>query len=191
MWLRQSQKLSLVNFMVLTNVTPMDKLFDLSHNSLLIKIWLDSLKWLHESFMCASMKLLDNIMWEVKSKWKKNTFLIQHKSVHNLLWPNDFTYLNSISSIEEVALGSSLMTSTQWGTRLENAEIDLTTCSASWHFDMASTTILSPPFLYSMLKSNPINLHSQHCWTTMVLFWIHRCFKLWSSVRTTNFLSNR
>ena len=159
-WLLQSRRLSLVSFMVLTtNITP-NKLFDLSPHSLPIKICLDSLKCLHLPFMCASMKLLDNIMWEVKSKWKKNTFLIQDKSVHNLLWPNDFTYLNSISSVEEVALGSSLMRSTQWGTRLENAEMDLTTCSASWHFDKASTTILSPPFLYSMLKSNPMVLQA-------------------------------
>lgn len=120
-WLLQSRRLSLVSFMVLTNITP-NKLFDLSPHSLPIKICLDSLKCLHLPFMCASMKLLDNIMWEVKSKWKKNTFLIQHKSVHNLL-------------------GSSLMTSTQWKCRNR--------------LDKASTTILSPPFLYSMLKSNP------------------------------------
>ena len=60
-----------------------------------IKICLDYLKCLHLPFMCASMKLLNDIIWEVKSRWKKvNPSTVFYGRLH---------FLNLISSIEEVA----------------------------------------------------------------------------------------
>ena len=51
-----------------------------------IKICLDSLKCLHLPFMCASMKLLDDIIWEDGRK-TPSLYIEEVKSIHNLLWP--------------------------------------------------------------------------------------------------------